>query len=103
MKAPRLTFGYGTLAGGFVGLALVAAAFRESAILGMLSIYTIGFYVQAAMYDVKMDRAVVLLAATGALSLSIDALSRALRARLRVGSLSMQLSGTEQGLRQQPA
>ena len=60
---------------------------RESAILGTLSIYTLGFYVAAAMDDFKMDQAVVLLVASGALSLAIDATSRALRKRLRIGSL----------------
>ena len=68
---------------------------RESAILGTLSIYTLGFYVAAAMDDFKMDRAVVLLAATGALSLAIDTLSRSLRKRLRVDHLPKLLSAHE--------
>ena len=70
--APRAfaLYAYETLPrlfGQFVALVLYRYEIivRESAILGMLSIYTIGFYVQAAMYDFKMDRAVVLLAATG--------------------------------------
>ena len=56
---------------------------RESAIMGTLSIHTLGFYVTGAMEDFKTDVAVVLLGATGLLSLAIDAASRGLRGRLR--------------------
>ena len=94
------------LFGQFVALVLYRYEIivRESAILGMLSIYTLGFYVQADMYDFKMDRAVVLLAATGALSLAVDATSRALRARLRIGGLPTRLAqAREAQLREQPA
>ena len=69
---------------------------RESAILGTLSIYTIGFYVAASMDDFKMDQAVVLLVATGALSLAVDAISRALRKRLRIVSLPVRLACVNQ-------
>ena len=65
---------------------------RESAILGTLSIYTLGFYVAASMDDFKMDQAVVLLVATGSLSLAVDATSRALRRRLRIGTLPVRLA-----------
>ena len=66
---------------------------RESAILGTLSIYTLGYYVAASMDDFKMDEAVVLLAATGLLSLAIDTISRALRKRLHVERLPVRLTG----------
>ena len=61
---------------------------RESAILGTLSIYTLGFHVAGAIDDFKMDTAAVLLIATGLLSLAIDATSRSLRGRLRVAHLA---------------
>ena len=93
------------LFGQFVALVLYRYEIivRESAILGMLSIYTIGFYVQAAMYDFKMDRAIVLLVATGLLSLAIDAASRTIRARLRIDALPTKVSRAQQALREQPA
>lgn len=68
---------------------------RESAILGTLSIYTLGFYVAAAMDDFKMDQAVVLLVATGLLSLALDATSRALRRRMRVDRSPVRLSDAD--------
>ncbi len=94
------------LFGQFVALVLYRYEIivRESAILGMLSIYTLGFYVQADMYDFKMDRALVLLAATGLLSLAVDVTSRALRARLRIGGLPTRLAQSREAqLREQPA
>ena len=94
------------LFGQFVALVLYRYEIivRESAILGMLSIYTLGFYVQADMYDFKMDRALLLLVATGLLSLAVDATSRALRARLRIGGLPTRLTQVrEASLREQPA
>ena len=82
------------LFGQFVALVLYRYEIivRESAILGLLSIYTIGFYVQAAMSDFKLDRAVVLLVATGLLSAGVDATSRGLRARLNVAGLPVRLT-----------
>ncbi len=82
------------LFGQFVALVLYRYEIivRESAILGLLSIYTIGFYVQAAMSDFKLDRAVVLLIATGLVSAAVDATSRWLRARLNVADLPVRLS-----------
>jgi phosphonate transport system permease protein len=82
------------LFGQFVALVLYRYEIivRESAILGTLSIYTLGFYVIGAMDDFKMDTALVLLAATGLLSLTIDATSRVLRQRLGVARLPTHLS-----------
>ena len=86
------------LGGQFVALLLYRYEIivRESAILGMLSVYTIGFYIQADLDDFRMDRVVVLLLATGLLSASIDALSRMVRRRLRVERLPTRLSTAEQ-------
>ena len=82
------------LFGQFVALVLYRCEVivRESAILGMLSINTLGFYVAAAMDDFKMDSAAILLVAAGLLSASIDTTSRALRKRLRVDRLPMRLA-----------
>ncbi len=82
------------LFGQFVALVLYRYEIivRESAILGLLSIYTLGFYVQAAMSDFKLDRAVVLFVATGLVSAAVDATSRRLRARLNVGRLPVRLT-----------
>ena len=60
---------------------------RESAIFGILGVTTLGFYVDAAISDLKLDVAVVLILATAALSMSVDALSRALRRALRIEAL----------------
>ena len=77
---------------------------RESAILGMLSITTLGFYVRAAMDDFRMDRALLLLVATGLLSLAVDATSWALRRRPRIAGLPTRLAQTREALlREQPA
>ncbi|MDH3637392.1 MAG: ABC transporter permease subunit [Gammaproteobacteria bacterium] len=57
---------------------------RETAILGILGIATLGFYVDSAIQDIRLDRAMVLILITAILNISIDALSRVIRARLRL-------------------
>ncbi|RYB03204.1 PhnE/PtxC family ABC transporter permease [Lichenibacterium ramalinae] len=57
---------------------------RESAIFGILGVATLGFYVDGAIAELRLDVAAVLVLATAALSLGVDALSRALRRALRV-------------------
>ncbi|MFN3714007.1 MAG: PhnE/PtxC family ABC transporter permease [Alcanivoracaceae bacterium] len=57
---------------------------RETAILGILGITTLGFYVDSAFSELRMDRALVLIAAGVMLNLAVDALSRALRRHLRL-------------------
>ncbi len=93
------------LFGQFVALVLYRyeIILRESAILGTLSLRTLGFYVAANMDDFKLDRAAVLLVATGGLSLSIDATSRALRARLRVATIPTRLARAETTFHDPPA
>lgn len=76
---------------------------RESAILGTLSIYTLGFYVAATMDDFKMDQAMMLLVATGLLSLLIDVASRTLRSRLRIDTLPTKLTRSQETFKEQPA
>ena len=57
---------------------------RETAILGILGIATLGFFVDSALADIRLDRAVFLILITAFLNIGIDALSRAIRARLRI-------------------
>jgi len=60
---------------------------RETAILGMLGITTLGFYVDSAMEALRFDRALVLILVTAALNIGIDALARDLRRRLRLRAM----------------
>ena len=55
---------------------------RETAVMGLLGVATLGFYVQSAVAELRLDRAVVLLVSAGILTAGVDALSRALRRRL---------------------
>jgi phosphonate transport system permease protein len=65
---------------------------RESAIFGILGVRTLGYYVDAAISELKLDTAGFLLLAVAALSMSVDALSRGLRRSLRIDSLPTRLS-----------
>lgn len=68
---------------------------RESAIFGMLGVATLGFYIDAAVSELRLDAAVVLILVTVLLSAAIDFFSRRLRAALRIASLPRQLSRHE--------
>ena len=57
---------------------------RETAILGILGISTLGFYIDSAFADIRHDRAIVLIVITAILNICIDALSRAIRSKLRL-------------------
>ncbi len=57
---------------------------RETAILGILGIATLGFYIDSAFADIRHDRAIVLIVVTAMLNICIDTLSRAIRSRLRL-------------------
>jgi phosphonate transport system permease protein len=59
---------------------------RETAILGILGVRTLGFYVDSAIAELRFDRAAVLILLTGAVNLGIDASSRAIRAKLRLAA-----------------
>lgn len=65
---------------------------RESAIFGVLGIATLGYYVDAAISEIKLDVALVLLFATALLSIIVDVLSRSLRRRLRIDTMATRLS-----------
>ena len=57
---------------------------RETAILGMLGIATLGFYIDSAFADLRFDRAMVLIALTALLNICIDVISRYVRGKLRL-------------------
>ncbi len=57
---------------------------RETAILGILGIHTLGFYVDSAIQDIRLDRAMVLIFITAMLNIGVDTASRAIRSRLRL-------------------
>lgn len=57
---------------------------RETAILGILGIPTLGFYVDSAFADIRYDRAVLLILITAFLNIAVDALSRRIRSKLRL-------------------
>ena len=59
---------------------------RETAILGILGIYTLGFYVDSAIADIRIDRAVLLIAITALLNIAVDVASRTIRGRLRLAT-----------------
>ena len=65
---------------------------RESAIFGILGIKTLGYYVDAAISEIRLDVALVLIIATALLSMAVDALSRGLRRRLRLEHMPTRLA-----------
>ena len=65
---------------------------RESAIFGILGVATLGFYVDAAISELKLDVAVVLILAVAMLSMLVDAISRGLRRSLRIDAMPTRLA-----------
>lgn len=59
---------------------------RESAILGLLGIYTLGFFIDSAISDDRLDKAIFLILVTAVLNMGIDTISQRVRQRLRVSS-----------------
>ena len=57
---------------------------RESAILGILGIYTLGFFIDSAISDDKLDQAILLIAVSAVINVGIDMVSQAVRKRLRI-------------------
>ena len=60
---------------------------RETAILGILGIYTLGFYVDSAIQNINFDRAMVLILITALLNIGIDALGRLIRRKLALQTM----------------
>ena len=57
---------------------------RESAILGILGIATLGFYIDSSIQELHFDKAMILIFITALLNVGVDAFSRYLRAKLRL-------------------
>ncbi|MAN99248.1 ABC transporter permease [uncultured Roseovarius sp.] len=77
------------LYGSFLALCLYRweIILRETAVMGLLGVMTLGFYIDSAMAELRLDRAVVLLVMAGGLTAAIDSMSRAIRRRLGTGAL----------------
>jgi len=56
---------------------------RESAILGLLGVATLGFYIDSAIADIRLDKVVILLFFTALLNIAIDLISKKVRDYLR--------------------
>ena len=59
---------------------------RESAILGILGVKTLGFHIDSAISELRLDRAMLLILATALLTIIIDGVSRSIRSRLKLVS-----------------
>ena len=57
---------------------------RESAILGILGIATLGFFIDSAIADIRLDKVVILLIFTASLNILVDFISRKVRNYLRL-------------------
>lgn len=57
---------------------------RETAILGILGVTTLGFYIDSAFSELRFDRALLLILATALLNIGADQLSLAIRERMRL-------------------
>lgn len=59
---------------------------RESAILGILGVTTLGFYVDSAFEELRFDRAALLILIAAILNIVVDVLARYLRRRLHLNT-----------------
>lgn len=59
---------------------------RETAILGILGIQTLGFYIDSAFEELRFDRAVFLILIAAALNMLVDSVARWLRLRLQLSN-----------------
>jgi len=66
---------------------------RESAILGILGIYTLGFFIDSAFADHKLDKAILLILITAVLNMGIDTVSQVIRRRLKISTKLVTSSG----------
>ena len=57
---------------------------RETAILGILGIATLGFYIDSAFEEFRFDRAFILILASALLNISVDQFARRIRLRLHL-------------------
>jgi phosphonate transport system permease protein len=59
---------------------------RESAILGILGIYSLGFFIDSAIADHQLDKAIFLIVLTALLNMGIDSISQVIRRRLKIST-----------------
>jgi len=59
---------------------------RESAILGILGIYSLGFFIDSAIADNQLDKAILLICITALLNMGIDTISQVIRRRLKISA-----------------
>ena len=64
---------------------------RETAILGILGITTLGFYVDSAIQELRFDRAIVLIFITALLNIGVDSQARTIRWQLRLRTIPAKL------------
>ena len=57
---------------------------RETAILGMLGLGTLGFYIDSAFEDIRYDRALFLIVISALLNIAVDSFSRKIRSKAKV-------------------
>ena len=57
---------------------------RETAILGILGITTLGFYIDDSFADLRYDRAMVLILITASINIAVDIFSRKIRSNLNL-------------------
>lgn len=57
---------------------------RESAVVGILGLFTLGFYIDSSLAELRLDSLLPLLVVTVLLNLLVEALSRAARTKLRL-------------------
>lgn len=57
---------------------------RETAILGILGVATLGFYIDSAFSELRFDRALVLILAAALVNIAADQLSLAIREKMRL-------------------
>jgi len=63
---------------------------RESAILGLLGVTTLGFYIDSAFEEIRFDRAVLLIVVTALLNIGVDSFARRVRGYCQVTTLAEQ-------------
>ena len=64
---------------------------RETVILGVLGIHTLGFYVDSAFEELRFDRALVLIIVTALLNIVLDIFTTRMRNRLQMPTIPEQL------------
>ncbi|MFT7558540.1 MAG: phosphonate transport system permease protein [Flavobacteriales bacterium] len=81
------------LYGSFIALLLYRweTILRETAILGMLGIPTLGFYIDSAFEEIRFDRAILLILVTALLNILVDNISRYCRKYIHIKYLPQAL------------